>query len=102
MQTWQIKALELEASVLKHFDGFIHEHALYVLIGTIYLLLALLAWVLSGALRRKGGNFPFPSCCDFHSPAGTLPPAPGEQFDPFPALRDPPDYHYDCDDFDWD
>ena len=56
MQPWQIKALELEASGLKHLDGFIHEHALYFLIGAIYLLLALLAWVLSGALRRKGGK----------------------------------------------
>ena len=56
MQPWQIKALELEASGLKHLDGFIHEHALYFLIGAIYLLLALLAWVLSGALRRNGGK----------------------------------------------
>ena len=56
MQPWQIKALELEASGLKHLDGFIHEHALYFLVGAIYLLLALLVWVLSGALRRKGGK----------------------------------------------
>ena len=56
MQPWQIKALELETSGLKHLDGFIHEHALYFLVGAIYLLLALLAWVLSGALRRKGGK----------------------------------------------
>jgi len=38
MQSWQIKALEMEASGLKHLDGFIHEHALYFLIGAIYLL----------------------------------------------------------------
>jgi len=25
MQRWQIKALELEVSVLKHLDGFVHE-----------------------------------------------------------------------------
>ena len=56
MQPWQMKALELEASGLKHLDGFIHEHALCFFIGAIYLLLALLAWVLSGALRRKGGK----------------------------------------------
>jgi hypothetical protein len=54
MQPWQIKALELEASGLKHLDGFVREHALYFLIGAIYLLMALLAWVLSGALRPKG------------------------------------------------
>jgi hypothetical protein len=56
MQSWQIRALELEASGLKHLDGFIHEHALGFFIGAIGLLLALLAWVLSGALRRKGGK----------------------------------------------
>jgi len=46
MQSWQIKALELEASALKHLDGFIHEHALYFLMGAIFLLLALLIWIL--------------------------------------------------------
>ena len=56
MKPWQIKALELEASGLKHLDGFIHEHALGFFIGAIYLLLALLVWVLSGALRRKNGK----------------------------------------------
>ena len=56
MQSWQIKALELEVSVLKHLDGFVHDHALYFLIGAIYLLLALLVWVLCGGLRRKGGE----------------------------------------------
>ena len=59
MQTWQIKALELEASALKHLDGFIHEHALYFLIGAIYLLLTLLVWVLCGGLRRKFPNQPY-------------------------------------------
>ncbi len=56
MQTWQIKALELEAAGLKHLDGFMHEHALGFFIAAIGLLLALLAWVLSRAMRRKGGN----------------------------------------------
>ena len=40
MQTWQIKALKLEASALKCVDGFVHEHALWFLMGIIYLLLA--------------------------------------------------------------
>jgi hypothetical protein len=103
MQSWQIKALELEDTALKHLDGFAHEHALYFLIGIIYLLLALLVWVLSGALRPKSGkplSHVRPAII-IHLP-GTPPPAPGESFDPFPALRDPPDCHYDCDDFDWD
>ena len=58
MQPWQIKGLELEVSALKHLDGFIHEHALCCFIGVIYLLLALLAWVFSGGLRRKFPNQP--------------------------------------------
>jgi hypothetical protein len=58
MQPWQIKVLELEASVLKHLDGFIHEHALGFFIGAIYFLLALLAWIFSGGLRRKFPNQP--------------------------------------------
>ncbi len=97
MQPWQIKALELETSALNRLDGFIHEHALYFLIGAIYLLLALLAWVLSGALRRKGGQ---PMC--HVRPAIIIhlsgpPPPPEPPFDPFPPLREP-DY-YDHDDY---
>jgi len=87
MQSWQIKALELEVSVLKHLDGFVHEHALYFLIGAIYLLLALLVWVLSGALRRKGGkSAPLvrPGLL-IHLPGP--PPPPQDAFDPFPPLH---------------
>ena len=92
MQSWQIKALELEASGLKHLDGFIHEHALYFLIGAIYLLLALLAWVLSGAMGRKGGK------STHHVRPAILidltgrPPTPQDTFNQFPPLWD-----CDCD-----
>jgi hypothetical protein len=44
MQLWQITALELEASGLKHLDDFTHEQALGFFILAIYLLLALLGW----------------------------------------------------------
>jgi hypothetical protein len=92
MQPWQIKALELEASGLKHLDSFIHEHALYFLIGVIFLLLALLAWVLCGGLRRKGGK---PLSCVrpaiiIHLPGP--PPPPPDTFNQFPPLWD-----CDCD-----
>lgn len=98
MQPWQIKALELEASALKHLDGFIHEHALYFLIGAIYLLLALLIWVLCGGLRPKGGRpMSYVRPAIIISLPGTPPPA-AETFDPFPPLRDPLDCHCDCDD----
>lgn len=56
MQSWQIIALELEGSLLKHLDGFVCEHALFFLVGAIYCLLALLIWVLGGGLRRKGAQ----------------------------------------------
>ena len=100
MQSWQIKALELEVSVLKHLDGFMREHALYFLTGAIYLLLALLVWVLSGGLRRKGGN-PTPHVrlgLFIHLP-GPPPPPPGT-FDPFPPPRH--SAHGDHDDEFWE
>jgi hypothetical protein len=87
MQSWQIKALELEASGLKHLDGFIHEHALGFFIAAIYLLLALLAWVLSGGLRRtllKGKPMPHVTAViGVQIPIGRPTPPP-ETFDPFP------------------
>jgi hypothetical protein len=93
MQPWQIKAFELEASGLKHLDGFMHEHALGFLIGAIYLLLALLAWVLSGALRRKGGrSTPHVLPAVFIRLPGPPPPD-TDTFDPFP----PPHHSADCD-----
>jgi hypothetical protein len=97
MQPWQIKALELEMSALNHLDGFIHEHALFFLIGAIYLLLALLAWVLSGALRRKGGKTMshVRPVVFIHLPGP--PPPDTDTFDPFPPYRE--SSHCDCD---WD
>lgn len=96
MQPWQIKALEVEAAGLKHLDDFIHEHALGFFIGAIYLLLALLAWVLSGALRRKGGK------SSLHVQPGLIihlpePPPPPPEFDPF----QPQHQSAHCDD-DWE
>ena len=49
----EVKVLELEEVALEHLDNFIHNHALYFLIGAIFLFLALLAWVLNRASRRK-------------------------------------------------
>jgi hypothetical protein len=98
MQPWQIKALKLEVLALDHLDGFIHEHALGFFIGAIYLLLALLAWVLSGGLRRKGGK------SALHVRLGLFihlpgPPPPPPEFDPFP----PPHHSVHCDyDDDWE
>ena len=96
MQSWQIRALELETSGLKHLDGFIHEHALGFLIGVIGLLLALLAWVLSGALRRNGGKTTahIRPALFIHLP-GTPPPPEEPPFDPFPPLREPDYYDHD-------
>jgi hypothetical protein len=92
MQPWQIKALELETSGLKHLDGFIHEQALYFYMGAIYLLLALFAWVLSGALRRKGGKSAshVRPVLFIHLPRP--PPSPPDPFDPFP----PPHHSAHC------
>jgi hypothetical protein len=97
MQPWQIKALELEASGLKHLDDFIHEHALGFFIVAIYLLLALLVWVLSGASRRKGETFaPLVRLGLFiHLPGP--PPPPLDTFNPFPPPHHSPYCDYDDD-----
>ena len=100
MKDWQIKTLELEVSALNRLDGFIHEHALYFFVGAIYLLLALLAWVLSGALRRKGGpstNHVRPVI--FIDLTGTSPPPSEPPFDPFPSYRESSCYDPEADDW---
>ena len=38
---------------MKYVDGFVHDHALWILMGIIYLLLALLVWVLVAGYWRK-------------------------------------------------
>ena len=99
MQPWQIKSLGWEASALDHLTEYISEHALYFFMGAIYLLLALLVWVLSGGLRRKGN----PTC--HVRPTIVVyqtqsPPPPQEPpFNPFPPLRETSEYGHDED---WD
>jgi hypothetical protein len=98
MQPWQIKTLELEASGWKHLDGYIHENPLGFYIVAIALLLALLAWVLSGALRRKAGKptLHFRPGLFIHLPG---PPSAPPEFDPLP----PPHHSAHCDhDDDWE
>jgi hypothetical protein len=82
MQTWQITAFELEAAGLEYLDGFIHEHALGFFNIAIGLLLALLAWVLSGAVRDKGGNSHVRPVLFIHLPGPPQPPP--DTFDPLP------------------
>ncbi|MGA9778540.1 MAG: hypothetical protein WBS33_09745 [Verrucomicrobiia bacterium] len=97
MQHWQIKALELEALVLKFLDGVIADDGVYFYLVFVWLSLLVLAWVFSGGLRRKFPNQP-------HVRAGigiiiqphTPPPSPTIIIHEY----DPPDY--DCDDHDWD
>ena len=99
MQPWQIKALELEASGLKQLDGFIREHPPYFLIGAIYLLLALLVWILSGVLQRKQGKFTHHvRPVIFIDLTGPPPPPSEPPFDPFPSYRESSHCDCDCDD----
>jgi hypothetical protein len=97
MQPWQIKALELKQSAVKDLDGFIHEHVLYFFAGAIYLLLALLVWVLSGALRRKGGKATIHVQPVIFIDLSGPPPPPQDNFDPFPPVRE-----CDCDHDHWE
>jgi hypothetical protein len=100
MQIWQIKALELEASALKHLDGFIHKYPFYFLVGAIYLRLVSLARVLSEALRRKAGKSMSQIRPVIFIDLPGSPPPPPETFDPFPPPRH--SAHCDCDDEDWE
>ena len=100
MQPWQIKALEVEISVLKHLDEFIHENALYFLIGAIYLLLALLVWVLCGGLRRKEGQYIVHVRPALFIHLSGPPPSPPETFDPFSPPRN--SAHCECNDEYWE
>jgi len=97
MQAWQIKALELEASVLKSLDGIIADYGPYLFIGVVLLLITFGIWVLSGGLRRKllkeGKPMPNTRPVIFiHLPGP--PPTPPDMFDPFP-----PPHHSGYDDY---
>jgi len=98
MQPWQIKALELEQSALKHLDGIIADHPLYASLGFIYLLMAfgicLILLIIRGRKKLNGKS-------TFHVPPVIIhlsepPPPPPDTFDPFP----PPHHstYYDHDD----
>jgi len=87
MQSWQIKALELEQSVLKFLDGVIADYGLYIFMGLAFLLIPILVWVLSGGMRRtllKGKPMPdVTAVIGVQIPIGR-PTRPPEPFDPFP------------------
>ena len=98
MQSLQIKALELEQSVLKFLDGVIADYGLYIFMGLAFLLIPILAWVLSGGLRRtllKGKPMPHVTAViGVQIPIGR-PTPPLEPFIPFPPLHDPTDCGHD-------
>jgi hypothetical protein len=48
MQPMQIKALELEQSVLKFLDGVIADDGVYLFMGLVFLLISIVASELSG------------------------------------------------------
>ena len=98
MQPMQIKALELEQSVLKFLDGVIADYGLYIFMGLVFLLIPILVWVLSGGMRRtllKGKPMPHVTAViGVQIPIGRPMPPP-EPFDPFPPLHYPPDCGHD-------
>lgn len=96
MQPWQITALKMETSVLEQLDGFIHDHALFLFIGVIWLLLILLVWV-SGWRRKPGKPRPYVPPVIVIQTTVEAPPK-DEPFAPFPPYREPSDYE----DHDWD
>ena len=97
MQSWQIKLLELEAAALKHLDGFTSMTTL-CFHRAIYLLLALVVWVLTGGLRRR---FKLPQCSSAPVIVIQSPEPPREPDDC--VLFPPPHQWQECDCHDeWD
>ena len=96
----QLKALELEQSVLKFLDGVIADYGVYILMGLVFLLIPFLAWVWSGGLRRKQlKGKPTPqvtTAIGVQITIGRPTPKP-ELSESFPPLRDPPSCDHDDD-----
>jgi len=75
---------------LKFFDKVFADYGLYIFIGLVFLLIPILAWVLSGGLRRRllkdkpmsRGT----AAIGVQIPIGRPMPPP-ELFDPFPPDR---------------
>ena len=98
MQPMQIRALELEQSVLKFLDGVVADDGVYIFMGLVFLLIPFLAWVLSGGLRRKlSEGKPMSHVIAAIGVQMTIgrPTPPPEPFEPFQPLRDPPDCDHD-------
>ncbi|MGA2279100.1 MAG: hypothetical protein ABSG80_02210 [Verrucomicrobiota bacterium] len=89
MQSWQIKALELEESALKYLDGIIAGHPLYASFGFVCLFMALglglILLLIRGRKNLKGKSYVPPVIIYMSEP----PPPPPDTFDPFP----PPHHH---------
>lgn len=97
MNSWQMKALELEMSALKYLDGVIADYGLYLFVGFVYLLIPFTFWALRGGLRRKlseGKPMPCirPTVVIYVSEP---PPRREEPFIAFPPYHEPPEC--DCD-----
>ena len=89
MPPMQIKALELEQSMLKFLGGVIADYGVYIFMGLVFLLLPFLAWVLSGGLRRtlfKGKPTPPVTAAMGVQIKIGRPAPPTELFDPFSPL----------------
>jgi len=95
MQSWQIKALELEQSALEYLDRIIADHPLYASLGFVCLFMAfglcLILLIIRGRKNLKGKSYVPPVIIYMSEP----PPPPPDNFDPFP----PPHHsiHYDDD-----
>jgi hypothetical protein len=101
MPNWEIIALKLELSALDSLGDFVRAHALILFMGAIYLLLALLVWVLAVALRPRPGQsrpqVPRVIVIQVEAPPPIFSEPP--PFEQFPPLRDTaeydPDEHWD-------
>jgi hypothetical protein len=89
MTPWEIKLLNGEVSFFHRLDSFIDRHPLLMTLAVIYLLLALLAWVIVSTARRRAKGLIPPCSHVIYIPPSTPPPAPEEPpLDMFPSKQE--------------
>lgn len=95
----RLNAPELLRPVFDFLDTVVSDYGLYLFMAFVYAAIPLLAWVLSGGLRRKllkGKPMPHVSPVII-IPLPGRPSQPPETFDPFPPYHPPPHCdHYDA------
>jgi hypothetical protein len=89
-----LNALELMEPIFRFLDSVIEDYGLYIYMGMVYVAPFLIAWILSGGLRRKQYRHNSDTIVPIiiiHPPLQPPPPP--------PVIGESQDWPYDNDDF---